>query len=259
MVEDSQSWIPNDTDDQQNIIVELRIQVAVASGIPVVDLKAPLPLAAPPAATATKITKAAGLPSAQPTYGYAATSTSAIKNGWNGVAKARTTNGFKSDSYKFAVIHTSEGNVDGSTGSALEVAQILLGEEGRHAGYHYIIDEGTTLKYLDPRYFRAYHASNGNNGIGISVACKATDFANMTSTRKTAIVDRIRALLTSHGVTFDRPDLGHNPYDDSQQWNGVLAHSDVQPYTRYNTDGTVKNSAKGDPGASFPWKALLAA
>ena len=164
-------------------------------------------------------------------------------NPWNGRLESGRTN-------RFVVVHTAESGGGGRPGAAQNVADYFLSigqssvEPPRYAGYHFIIDEATTLTFLDPATHRAYHAIHGNDGVGISFACNSSDWATMATSRRDAMLSRANTVIRQYLTAPYRRSPGGTPPGRGALDGLIVAHGDIQ-------------LDRSDPGRDFPWATLL--
>ena len=170
-------------------------------------------------------------------------STDQATNPYNGKREANRDN-------RFFVVHTAESG-DGAPGDAANVAAYFRslsapppGEDPIFAAYHWIIDEATTLMFLDPGTHRAYHAIYGNDGIGIGFACNAADWPTMPASRRIAMLTRANAIIRGRLPAGYQRHPGGVPPPSGGLLGMVVAHGDIQ-------------GNRTDPGTAFPWTELL--
>jgi len=154
----------------------------------------------------------------------------------------------------FAVIHTAENAGAAAAGTAKNVAKWQnVQQEVPASGYHYLVDLGETLLCCDPDRYRAYGAIGGNDGIQIGLALRRSDFTGLSAANMKTLIDRVKAILTEHGISATRLTPPRGPAGWTRKtrgkvayWTppdpltkkGIVAHSDIQ-------------SDRGDPGEAI--------
>ena len=135
---------------------------------------------------------------------------------WNGTAESNRSN-------TFMVVHTAENNGAFAAGTRHNVRDYLLGIQ-HYAGYHIIVDVGGFTIFQDPRTRRAYHALQGNDGIGLCFAGKTTDWANLSTANRNLLFGFARQALVNVAQNRKNWVLA----TDTSTANGIVTHAAIQ-------------------------------
>lgn len=157
------------------------------------------------------------------------------------------------------LVHTAESVLDlvGPDTGAEGVAEFICNRKDA-GSYHDLADSDTVAEVVPPRW-EAFHCRHGVNAwsMGLSFACRTTDWARMTPERRTAFlrngarvaVDRIEWIeaQTSRPKTLGRFPIRRITKAQAEAGEeGFVGHGDMDPGHR------------SDPGLEFPWGEFLA-
>lgn len=157
------------------------------------------------------------------------------------------------------LVHTAESfmNQVGPDTGAEGVAEFICTRRDP-GSYHDLVDSDSIVNLIPPQW-EAFHCRGGVNAwsMGLSFACRTTDWARMALERRTAFlrngakvaVDRIEWIEAQPG----RPkELGPYPIrkigkvQAQAGWEGFVGHGDMD------------EGRRSDPGTQFPWGLFLA-
>lgn len=161
-------------------------------------------------------------------------------------AEARRTGNVRTQSIDLVVIHSTGGpTCDAATGKPVWVKAGTLEEDMRQIeanprlGIHYMIDRDGTLRASVPEDEVANHVLHySGQSIGIELVNDGDGYDPFPKAQLDTLVKLLRDIKQRYGITRD----------------GVKRHSDLD-HALLSCDTTQRR--KVDPGAAFPYKAIL--
>jgi len=161
-------------------------------------------------------------------------------------ALARRTGGARDVAIDMVVIHSTGGpTCDAETGKPVWVGAGTLEENIRQIeahpvlGIHYMIDRDGTLRASVPEEQLAHHVLHySGRSIAIELVNAGDGREPFPAAQLDALVKLLRSITGRRGITRD----------------GIKRHSDID-HGKMDCDATQRR--KVDPGAAFPFKAIL--
>jgi N-acetylmuramoyl-L-alanine amidase len=161
-------------------------------------------------------------------------------------ADARRTGNVRTQAIDMIVIHSTGGpTCDATTGKPIWVSAGTLEEDMRQIeanpklGIHYMIDRDGTLRASVPEDQVANHVLHySGRSIGIELVNEGNGHDPFPDAQLATLVKLLRDLKQRYGITRD----------------GIKRHSDLD-HALMPCDSTQRR--KVDPGAAFPYKAIL--
>jgi hypothetical protein len=146
------------------------------------------------------------------------------------------------------IMHTSESVLDviGDDSGAEDVARFIGSRTGSYGSYHDIVDSDSIIEMV-PFEYEAWQDSETNNwAVGISAACRTTDWLTMGGTKREGYyrnlawcaADFVKYMRAVYGIEVPRKRI-----------TGEQARAGVPGFCAHGDSGLYRT----DPGKDFDW------
>lgn len=146
------------------------------------------------------------------------------------------------------IMHTAESVLDnaGPDAGAEDCAAFIARRTGSYGSYHSLVDSDSIIE-LVPYEYEAWQDSETNNwAVGISAACRTTDWATMGEAKREGYYRNL-AICAADFVKYMREVYGIEV--PRRQISGQEARNRVPGFCAHGDSGV----SRSDPGKDFDW------